>query len=103
MQLAAIISATILQLIKLLLQIAEAHFLLLPMRASEQSKVIGVGVHIYVCLWRGKKIKSYFSDRITFSNIRGRTSRRIYRQATAFSKNVFLIEEIKDFVIYYAP
>ena len=47
-------------------------------RASEQGKVIGVGVHIYiyiyVCLWL-KKIESYFSDRLTFSNIRGRTSR----------------------------
>ena len=28
-----------------------------------------------------KKIESYFSDRLTFSNMRGRTSRRIYRQA----------------------
>ena len=27
------------------------------------------------------KIESYFSDRLTFSNIRGRTSRRIYRLA----------------------
>ena len=26
-----------------------------------------------------KKFESYFSDRLTFSNIRGRTSRRIYR------------------------
>ena len=27
------------------------------------------------------KIELYFSDRLTFSNIRGRTSRRIYRLA----------------------
>ena len=27
-----------------------------------------------------KKFESYFSDRLTFSNIRGRTSRQIYRQ-----------------------
>ena len=38
--------------------------------------------HIYImfmCLWTKKKFESYFSDRLTFSNIRGRTSRRIYR------------------------
>ena len=52
---------------------------LLPARASEQGKVIGVGVHSYICLWTKKKFKSYFSGRLTFSNIRGRTSRRIYR------------------------
>ena len=28
-----------------------------------------------------KKIELYFSDRLTFSNIRGRTSRQIYRLA----------------------
>ena len=28
-----------------------------------------------------KKIELYFSNRLTFSNIRGRTSRRIYRLA----------------------
>ena len=28
-----------------------------------------------------KKFESYFSDRLTFSNIHGRTSRRIYRLA----------------------
>ena len=40
--------------------------------------MIGAGVHI-VC---GQKInKSYFSDRLTFSNIRSRTSRQIYRLA----------------------
>ena len=51
--------------------------LLLPERASEQGKVIGVGIHyVYVC-----RPKSYFSDRLTFSNICGRTSRRIYRLA----------------------
>ena len=53
---------------------------LLPARASDQGKVIGVGVHIYIC-GHQKKFESYFSDRLTFSNIRGRTSRRIYRLA----------------------
>ena len=33
-----------------------------------------------ICLW-SKKIDSYFSDRLTFSNIRSRTSRRIHRPA----------------------
>ena len=34
---------------------------------------------MYVC--GQNKIESYFSDRLTFSNIRGRTSRRMYRLA----------------------
>ena len=47
--------------------------------------VIGVGVRLI------KKFKSYFSDRLTFSNIRGRTSRRIYRVAVAlFSLEISL-------------
>ena len=49
---------------------------------SEQGKVIGVGVHIhiYVC---GPIFffESYFSDRLTFSNLHVKTSRRIYRLA----------------------
>ena len=52
---------------------------LLPARASEQGKVIGVGVH-YMFVDK-KKFESYFSDRLTFSNIRGRTSRQIDRLA----------------------
>ena len=51
-----------------------------PHTQREWGKVIGVGVHVYVCGPR-KKIESYFSDRLTFSNICGRTSRRIYRLA----------------------
>ena len=45
-------------------------------------KVIGVGVHvyIYICMFVDQKMfESYFSDRLTFSNICGRTSRLIYR------------------------
>ena len=35
-----------------------------------------------ICLYVDpKKFESYFSDRLTFSNIRGRISRRIYRLA----------------------
>ena len=36
--------------------------------------------NIYVC-GRKKKFESYFRNRLTFSNIRSRTSRRIYRLA----------------------
>ena len=45
--------------------------------------MIGVGVHIYMYIIFVDKFffESYFSDRLTFSNIRGRTSRRIYRLA----------------------
>ena len=35
---------------------------------------------IYICLWT-KNSESYFSDRLTLSNIYDRTSRRIYRLA----------------------
>ena len=48
-----------------------------PHAQRERGKVIGLGVMVYVC--GQKKFESYFSDRLTFSNIRGRTSRRIYR------------------------
>ena len=48
--------------------------------------MIGVGVHIYVyicvCVFVDKNFfNSYNSDRLTFSNVRCRTSRRIYRLA----------------------
>ena len=50
--------------------------------------VIGAGVHIYiyiyiicVCLWTKKILESYFSNRLTYSNIRSRTSHQIYRLA----------------------
>ena len=39
-------------------------------------------VYIYMFVVK-KKIESYFSDRLTFSNIRSRTSRRIYRLVLA--------------------
>ena len=50
---------------------------LAPHAQRERGKVIGCGVHIYICLWT----KKIFGDRLTFSNIRSRTSRRIYRLA----------------------
>ena len=37
--------------------------------------------HILLCLWNKKMFESYFSDRLTFSNIRGRTSCQIYSLA----------------------
>ena len=53
-----------------------------PHAQRERSKVIGAGVHImFICLWTKKIFESYFSDRLTFSNIHSRTSRRIYRLA----------------------
>ena len=54
-----------------------------PHAQRERGKVIGLGVlcpGIYIYMFVVKKnFESYFSDRLTFSNIRGRTSRRIYR------------------------
>ena len=50
-----------------------------PHAQRERGKVIDRGVHI--CLWSKKIFESYFSDRLTFSNIDSRTSRRIYRLA----------------------
>ena len=44
--------------------------------------MIGTGVHIYIYMFVDKKkIESHFSDRLTLSNIRSRTSRRIHRLA----------------------
>ena len=40
--------------------------------------VIGAGVHMFA---DKNKFESYFSDRLTFSNIHSRTSRRIHRLA----------------------
>ena len=38
-------------------------------------------INIYICLWSKKIFESYFRDRLTFSNVNSRTSRRIYRLA----------------------
>ena len=51
---------------------------------ASRGYMIGSGVHIctlYICLWTKHIFESYFRDRLTFSNIRSRTSRRIYRLA----------------------
>ena len=48
----------------------------------KRGKVISCGVHIYIYMFVDEKIfESYFRDRLTFSNSRSRTSRRIYRLA----------------------
>ena len=46
--------------------------------------MIGPGVHIYIYIYMfedEKIFESYFSNRLTFLNIRSRTSHRIYRLA----------------------
>ena len=40
-----------------------------------------INIYIYICLWTKTIFESYFSDRLTFSNIHSRTSPRIYRLA----------------------
>ena len=61
-----------LHFIYLLLVVDVVLLFFLPARASEQGIVIAVGVHIYIYMCRPKKIESYFSNRLTFLNIRGR-------------------------------
>ena len=66
--------------------------------------VIRAGVHIiymftYVC--GPKKIESYFSDRLPFSNIRGRTSRRIYRLALPLLSPETLSSSSKSRIFLY--
>ena len=46
-----------------------------PHTQHERGKVIAIGVHIHICIHVGTEL--YFSDRLTFSNIDDRTSRRI--------------------------
>ena len=56
-----------------LLQMQTHHF-----HVQAGGYVIGAGVHIYIYMFVDKKkFESYFSDRLTFSNINSRTSRRI--------------------------
>ena len=54
-----------------------------PHAQRERGKVIDRVVHIYIYIyvWSKKKFESYFRDRLTFSNVNSRTSRRIYRLA----------------------
>ena len=50
------------------------------MHARAGGYVIGAGVYIYMFV-DGEKIELYFSNQLTFSNIRSRTSHQIYRLA----------------------
>ena len=49
-------------------------YFITPHAQRERGKVIDR-------LWSKKKFESYFRDRLTFSNVDSRTSRRIYRLA----------------------
>ena len=57
------------------------------MCSASRVYVIGADVHIYIYRYVGiyvcgqKNLNRNFSDRLTFSNIHSRTSRRIYRLA----------------------
>ena len=55
---------------------------------------------IYICLWT-KKIESYFSDQLTFSNIRGRTFRQIYRLALPLISPETLSSSSKSRIFLY--
>ena len=48
-----------------------------------------------------KKIESYFSDRLTFSNIHDRTSRRIYRLALPLGAPEMLSSSSKSRIFLY--
>ena len=63
----------------------------------ERGKAIGVGVHIYKNV-----IESYFSDQLTFSNIRGRISCRIYGLALPLLSPEMLSSSTKS-RIFCAP
>ena len=55
-------------------------------------------IYRYVC---GQKNESYFSDQLTFSNIRGRISRRIYRPALPLHSPETLSSSNKSTVFLY--
>ena len=54
---------------------------------------------MYVC--EKKKFESYFSDRLTFSNIRGKTSRQIYRIALPLHAPETLSSSSKSRIFLY--
>ena len=66
------------------LRVSTLVLLITPHAQRERGKVIDRGVHIYIYICVSvveKKFELYFRDRLTFSNIDSRTSRRIYRLA----------------------
>ena len=60
-------------------------------------------IYIYTCIYvcDQKKIESYFNDRLTFSNIRGRTSRRIYRLALPLLSPEMLSSSSKSRIVLF--
>ena len=65
--------------------------------------VIGAGVHIKynkLCLLTNKVFESYFYDRLTLSNIRGRTSCRIYRLALLLCAPETISSSSKSLVLF---
>ena len=66
--------------------------------------MIGVGVHIYMFIGMfvdQKKIESFFSDRLTFSNIHGGTSHQIYRLALLLVSPETLSSSSKSRIFLY--
>ena len=64
-------------------------------QAGVYVNVIGAGVHIYIYLWLNRTL----SDQLTFSNIRSRISRQIYRLALQLRapETLSSLSKIKDF------
>ena len=54
-------------------------------------------IYIWVCLWTKFFFKLYYSDRLTFSNIHGRTSHRIVLALPLLSPE--MLSSSKDFLI----
>ena len=84
------------------------YYFLPHMRSNSGGKVIGVGVpiYIYICvyiynIYDCEPKKSYFSDRLTFSNIRGRTSHQIYRLALPLLSPETLSSSSKSRIFLY--
>ena len=57
----------------------------------------------YICLWTKNHFESYFRDRLTFSSIRGKTSRRIYRLALPLlsPEMLSLLTKLRVFFLMY--
>ena len=75
-----------------------------PTRACvSRGYVIGAGVHLYILyyVYDQKKFEWHFSGRLTFSNTHGRLLVEFIETSstTARSRNTFLVEKFKDFLI----
>ena len=72
---------------------------LLPLMRSV-SEVHEIVAGVQICLWT-KKFESYFSDRLTISNIHGRTSCRIYGLALSLCAPEMLSLSSKSRIFLY--